>query len=331
MVMTGKGKDNAVRVGELARILNRSPADITAQLPVPQKMRPGMQHFKIPPTDVRHVLAACGVSFQFQSLAFINLKGGVGKTTSSLAIAARAAQLGFRTCLLDLDAQASATLALGVKEEYDGTVFNDLWQTPGKIADALQSSPANISYLPSSLDNSLLDISLINPSAQKNAVAGIITEIRKLGFDLAIVDCPPSLGGAVISTVCAADKIIIPVTCDAFSQRGLELTINEACSIRETFGLPPPDLLILPTMLDRRSALTEPFLLYLQNKYGNKLLTGGIGTSTVFSRILEKRQTLYDGGVRRTSAHRNYDQAAQELLLNELNTKTEHSIEETES
>lgn len=314
MVISSDSNDYEIRVQDLSRVLGCTPAELNTRLPAPLETSLGFQNRHLSPDVVRRVLEASGVSYAFRTIAFINLKGGVGKTTSSLAVASRAVQLGFRTCILDLDAQASATVALGGTADDDTPVFQSLWQTPERIADVLKAVHPFLSYLPSSLENSLLDVSLMNPTAQKNAVATVALTIARLGFDLLIIDCPPSLGGAVISTVCAADTIVIPVACDAFSRRGLALTLEEAAAIRGTFGLPAPEIRILPTMLDRRSSLTAPVLQQLQAEHGERLLPGGIGTSTLFSRILEKRQTLFSKGIPRTSAHRDYDETVKALL-----------------
>ncbi|OGV74307.1 MAG: hypothetical protein A2269_01940 [Lentisphaerae bacterium RIFOXYA12_FULL_60_10] len=315
MVISSDTNDYEIRVQDLSRVLGCTPAELNTRLLAPLETSLGFQNRHLSPAVVRQVLEASGVSYAFRTIAFINLKGGVGKTTSSLAVASRAVQLGFRTCILDLDAQASATVALGgTAGDDDSPVFQTLWQTPERIGDVLKTVHPFLSYLPSSLENSLLDVSLMNPTAQKNAVSAVTRAMARLGFDLVIIDCPPSLGGAVISTVCAADTIVIPVACDAFSRRGLALTLEEASAIRSTFGLPAPEIRILPTMLDRRSSLTAPVLQQLQAEHGERLLPGGIGTSTLFSRILEKRQTLFSKGIPRTSAHRDYDETVKALL-----------------
>jgi chromosome partitioning protein len=70
-------------------------------------------------------------------------------------------------------------------------------------------------------------------------MAGVCDALRTLGFDLVVVDCPPSLGAGPISAACAADVIVVPAGNDAFSLRGIELTMEEVATIRETFGLPP--------------------------------------------------------------------------------------------
>lgn len=305
-----------IRIQELSRLLKRETREVNERLAAPFAATAGYQHKRLEPSAVRHVLQSFGVSFDFRVFAFINLKGGVGKTTSSLVLANRAAQLGFRTCVLDLDAQASATLAFAYEApDEDIPVFQNIWQTPDRLASALQQSSPFLAYLPSSLENSLLDVSLMNPTAQKGAVRRVCDAAQAIGYDIVILDCPPSLGGAVISSICAADVIVVPVACDAFSKRGLQLTMEEAVAIRDTFGLEPPYIRVLPTMLDRRRSLTEPFLETLRLEYGEQILADGIRTSSIFSRILEKRTHLFSTGVQRAAVHHDYDDMVTPLLL----------------
>ncbi|QTA88255.1 ParA family protein [Desulfonema magnum] len=248
-----------------------------------------------------------GVDYGFKVLAHINLKGGVGKTTSTISAATRAVQYGFRTCILDMDSQGSASLAFDMVPEDDDPIFFDVWQNPGEmVMGSLKKIQENLYILPSSLDNGLLDVNLINPVSQKNAVHGVCEELKANGFDLILIDCPPSLGTAVISTICAADIIVIPVCSDKFSFKGLKLTLNEIFSIHEAFNLEKPEIKILYTKFDRRLKISTNAWNRLSSDYKEYLIPCPIRTSAEFSKSLEKKQTVFASS-KKSKAKADYD------------------------
>ncbi len=253
------------------------------------------------------------MSYQPRIIAHITMRGGTGKTTASISSAVRAAQYGFKVCLLDLDPQGSSTLAFqGAPDEGD-PIFYDLWQNPGEfLPEALKPIRENLVLLPSALENALLDASLINPASQKKAVKGVCEVLKACGYETIIIDCPPSLGIAVISTICAADVVVIPVGSDAFSVRGLEITLNEMASILDTFGLPLPVRRILFSRHDRREKVSREMLDSLRSRYAHLPLTV-IGTSSEFSKALAGGKTVFSS-FRKSQARDDYDQYVRDIL-----------------
>ncbi|MCJ7594163.1 MAG: ParA family protein, partial [Desulfobacterales bacterium] len=178
---------------------------------------------------------------------------------------------------------------------------------------ALKKVRDGLFLLPSSLDNSLLDSVLMNPASQKNAVKDVCRELKKIGFDLVVVDCSPSLNSAVISTVCAAHTLVIPVSSDILSFRGLELTLGEVMSICKSFGLKRPQIKILYTRHDRRERISNEALKRLSKLYQTYLIPAVIRTSTDYSKALEKRVSIFDAGGK-TKAKEDYDRYARYIL-----------------
>lgn len=268
----------------------------------------------IPSQLIRPFLTERGLDYGFRVIAHANLKGGVGKTTSATTLATRAAEYGFKTCILDMDSQASASLAFGVIAADDEPIFIDIWQqADAMVMGSLREVQEGLSLLPSALENGLLDSSLASPTHQKNAVRGVCEVLRQHGFDLVIVDCPPSLGAAVISTICAADLIIVPVGYDVFSQKGLELTLAEITTICETFGLATPTVRILYTFFDRRVKQSLAVLDELAADHGERLLPVPIRTTTQFAKAANARGTVF-ADVGRNNSKEDYDRCLRHLL-----------------
>jgi chromosome partitioning protein len=285
---------HAIALEDLAAELRRSPGRVRA-LAGEDHLRtlPGGRTAVLP-AGARAALAAAGRRFPFRVVAHANLKGGIGKTTSALARATRAAQLGYRVALVDLDPQASATLALGVEVPDGAPIFYDLWSRPAAyLPAALAPAPGPLALLPSALENSLLDTSLQNPKAQKNAVRDTAAALREAGHDLVVLDCPPSLGAATISALCAAHHLVIPVGTDAFSFKGLELTLQESAAIAETFALPAPAVHVLLARYDARETVAREAWERLRREHGRAVSPEPVRATSLFGKLLDRGEGLF--------------------------------------
>jgi chromosome partitioning protein len=296
-----------VQAADLARETGVSVQKLSARIePEEWLQRPGGRA-GVHPAAARRLMQASGKRFPFRVIAFANLKGGIGKTTSALALATRAASLGYRTCVVDLDPQASATLALGVETAENDAIFLDLWSKPAEhLPAALYEIQPGLMLLPSSLENSLLDSSLANPTQQKNAVRETATALRELDVDLVVIDCAPSLGAGTISALSAAHHLVIPLGADAFSFKGLSLTLAELSAIADTFNLSMPKRSVLLTRYDQRETLSRQALERLQREYRNMLAPRPVRTSSLFGKVLEERQTVF-AGFRQHPAREDYE------------------------
>ncbi len=266
------------------------------------------------PGAVKEFLLNLGMDYSFRVLAHINLRGGIGKTTTTITTATRAVQYGFKTAVLDLDPQGSSSLAFDMAPEEDDPIFYDVWQNPANLLmPSMGMIEENLYLLPSSLENALLDSSLLNPASQKNAVKGVCEILKEEGFDLVLIDCPPSLGAAVISAICAADSVIIPVCSDAFSMKGLQLTLKEITSICDTFTISTPEIRILYNKFDRRINLSGIALNELSSTYGDLLIPVFIRTSTEFAKALAGKETIF-ASTRKSTARDDFDKYVRYIL-----------------
>ena len=205
-------------------------------------------------------------------IVFANEKGGIGKTTSAVNVAACIGKRGKKVLLIDSDPQGNATSGVGVnKRVVENGVYEVLTgKCDAKTAiiktkfDNLWLMPANIALAGAVYE--LLNVENYN-SLLKNALAGVKDE-----FDYTIIDCPPSLGLLTINSLAAADGVIIPMNCEFYALEGLSQMM---LSIRQTKRALNPSLEvtgILITMFDRRLNLTKQVLEEIKKYYNDKLI-----------------------------------------------------------
>lgn len=276
------------------------------------KLAPGV--LGIPPRIIRAYLRHRGVNYTPRIIVHMNLKGGTGKTTTAVTSATRAVQYGFRTCIIDLDPQGSASLAFNAIPRENDLIFCDVWDQPtAQAIGALKKLNEFLYILPSSLENERLNLDWMQPDIQRQAVKGVCKTLLAKGFDLIMIDCPPSFGPAVISSICAANIVVIPVCNDAYSRRGVVLTLQEIASICQKFGRPLPHAQILYTRYDKRVKMSTQVLHMLTKTYKKLFIPTPIGTSSEFAKALEKHKTVF-ASVRKSSAKDDYDQYVRYLL-----------------
>lgn len=251
-------------------------------------------------------------------ITHINLRGGIGKTTCAINLSVRLSQYGRSTTLIDLDPQASATLALLGDVDEEELIFLDLVQNNHSVTDVLKRLGEGLFLLPSSLGNGLLDLNLNNPGRQKNAVKEVCGSIfDQNGSDMIVIDCPPTLGAIVISAICAATDVVIPVMGDPFSIRGLRISLQEIASICETFGLEQPNIHVLFNRMDRRERLIVETYDQLQEEFRNLLVPFPIRTSSQVDRTFASGETVFSRHTRDRAYH-DYDAYARYMLGLEL-------------
>jgi len=269
----------------------------------------------VPRASARDLLLSNqGDSFTPKVVTFVSLKGGVGKTTSAITSAVRAAQYGWNTCVMDLDAQASATLAFDAIPEPDAPLFCDLWGDPDDMVEAaVVPIQDGLSLLPSALENGMLDTALADPRDQLAAARGVADALTRTGQELVVIDCPPSLGTATISAICAADVIVVPLACDPYSVNAVTLTLQEIAAIHDNYRIAEPQVLLLVSRFDRRERVGSELLEELMASYPDKLVARPIPVSTEFNRALAERQTIFDHN-RSSPAKREYDLFVRTLL-----------------
>lgn len=190
-------------------------------------------------------------------ITLANQKGGVGKTTSAINIAASLAVLEYKTLLVDADPQANATSGVGFDPKAIKTSLYECLINEVKIRDIiLETETPNLYLLPSHLDLVGAEIELINHPNRERIFKQLFEEIKK-DYDFIIVDCSPSLGLITVNALTAADSVLIPVQCEYFALEGLGKLLNTIKIVQSRLN---PELEIegiVLTMYDPRLRLSN--------------------------------------------------------------------------
>lgn len=297
---------------ELKRMLENGSGRFSSNKNILELLQQSGTH--VAPEHVQQAFKSAGVDYVSRSIAHLNMRGGIGKTTASLSLATRAVQYGFKTCLLDLDPQASATYALFPEMTEEHLVVADIWEHPeNQLSESLVEVSPHLFLLPSSLDNSVLDDEWDSPAVQQTVVKRIVDNLTTAGFDLVVIDAPPSLNCIVIAVIAAVDQIVVPVWSDPFSVRGLDILITETSQISKAFDRSEPEINILFAQYDSRLKLSESVYQSLRKKHPKRMLKSRIRTSTEFSKAIHNQETVFRRNLKHVASV-DYDAYVREVL-----------------
>ena len=206
-----------------------------------------------------------------QVLALANQKGGVGKTTTSVNLAASLAATRRKVLLVDLDPQGNATMGVGVeKNELEQTMCDVLLQGLDPYACRHHLEQIGIDLLPSNADLTAAEVELMRSSHAETRLKDSIATIKH-DYEFVILDCPPALNMLTLNAMVAADGVMIPMQCEYYALEGLTALLNTIEQVRATVN---PNLQIeglLRTMFDPRNTLSNDVSAQLIEHFGDKV------------------------------------------------------------
>lgn len=203
-------------------------------------------------------------------LAIANQKGGVGKTTTSVNLAASLQATKRRVLLIDLDPQGNATMGIGVdKSDLELSIY-DVLMKECTAKDAIVETPSGCHLIPANGDLTAAEIALLNVDAREQRLKEVIASIGDQ-YDYIVIDCPPSLNMLTINALVAADGVIIPMQCEYYALEGLSALMDTIGAISATANPKLQVEGILRTMFDPRSKLTLEVSGQLFTHFGDKV------------------------------------------------------------
>jgi chromosome partitioning protein len=189
--------------------------------------------------------------------AIANQKGGVGKTTTSINLAACLASAGRKTLVIDLDPQSNTTTGFGVDPHRVGlSIYELLVNDSVKVADVIKADPMrpNLSLLPAKVDLYAADIELVYLDQREYRLKRILDSLRG-EYDFVMIDCPPSLGLLTVNALTAANGVILPLQCEYFALEGMQQLLNTIRLVRDRLNPNVSLFGVVLTMYDPRTRL----------------------------------------------------------------------------
>lgn len=215
-------------------------------------------------------------------IAVANQKGGVGKTTTAVSVAACLAAAGTRVLLFDLDPQANATSGVGVEKIEGDSAYRVLLGEGALLEKIKPTNYERLEIIPSEVDLCGADVELARSENHLQRLGQALQPVRDSGrFDLILIDCPPSLGILTLNAFTASDGVLVPLQCEYYALEGISMMNRILTQLRDAGVNPRLEIIgVVMTMFDARTKLSNEVVSEVRNLLGDRVFETVIPRST---------------------------------------------------
>lgn len=204
-------------------------------------------------------------------ISIINQKGGVGKSTTAVNLAAALGELGKKVLIVDFDPQGNSTSGLGIeKEELEQCVYDALLNDVPAENLLIQANCNNVTVIPATIQLAGAEIELVSAMARETRLKELLEPVQE-NYDFVFIDCPPSLGLLTINALTAADSVLIPIQCEYYALEGVTKLLESMRMVKSKINKGLEVFGVLLTMYDSRTSLANQVVDEVKQYFGDKV------------------------------------------------------------